>query len=101
MSNTPSTDPLYFRPTFDKALQEYKDKTGRDLPSHPLFRDITACTSPEAVLAILRNQTFHPGPGQPGSSHDTSGEWLATTVDVLNQVLQTVGAGVGIVSSRV
>ena len=93
-----TTDPSHFQ-SIDEALKMYKDKTGKDLPSHPLFRDITACASPEAVLAILRKESFHPGLGQPGTSHDTSAEWLETTVDILNQVLQTVGAGVGIVSS--
>ena len=97
-SYAPSTS--YFRSIFDQALEAYKDKTGKDLLSHPLFRDITSCASPEAVLAILRSESFHPGLGQPGSSRDTSTEWLAPTVDVLNQVLQIVGAGVGIVSSR-
>jgi hypothetical protein len=97
----PSADPLCLPNIFDRALEAYKDKTGKDLPSHPLFRDITACASPEAVLAILRNEfeSFHPGPDQPGSSRDTVTEWLTTTVDVLNQVLRLVGAGVGIVSS--
>jgi len=100
MSHMPSTDPSsYFRSIFDQALVAYKDKTGKDLPSHPLFRDITACTSPEAVLSILQKESFDSGLCQPGSGHDPSREWLATTVDVLNQVLQTVGAGVGIVSS--
>jgi hypothetical protein len=101
MSHTLSTtDPSsHFQSILDEALEMYQEKTGKDLPSHPLFRVITACASSEAVLAVLRKEPFHLGLDQPGSSHDTSGEWLVTTVDVLNQVLQIVSAGVGIVSS--
>ena len=84
---------------FDEALQAYKNKSGDDLLAHPLSGDITACASPEVVLAILRKEPFDPGLGQPRNSHDTSAEWLATTVDSHNQALQ-VGAGVGVVSSR-
>jgi hypothetical protein len=96
-----TTHPSHFQSILDEALELYKDKTGKDLPSHPLFRVITACASPEAVLAVLRKESFHSGLGQPGpvTSNDASGEWLATTVDVLSQVLQIVGGGVGIVSS--
>ena len=100
MSYTPSSDSSSnFRSIFDLALEAYKDRTGKDLPSHPLYRNITACASPEAVLAILRNESFDSGLGQPGSSHDTATEWLATTVGVFDQVLQLVGPVVKTVSS--
>jgi hypothetical protein len=97
--NSPTTHPnSRFQSIFDQALQAYKTTTGKDLPSHPLFRDLTACDSLDAILAVLQRQL--PGYDQPGPSNDTSMRWpwLATTVDITSQVLQTLGAGIGIVS---
>jgi hypothetical protein len=100
MSHMPSAidQDLRFQSIFDEALQVYKNTTGKDLHSHPLFRDLTACESPASILSAL--QKLLPWYDQPGTSHDTSTKspWLDTTVDVLSQVLQTIGAGVGMVS---
>jgi hypothetical protein len=87
-----------FQSILNQALQAYKNTTGKDLPSHPLFRDLIACHSPNAILAVLQRQL--PGYDQPGTSHDTSIQcpWLGTTVDLISQVVQTVGAGVGLVN---
>jgi hypothetical protein len=81
----------------NQALQEYKNTTGKDLPSHPLFRDLTACDSAGAILGVLQRQL--PGYDTPGGSQEQSKwPWLGTTVDVLSQVSQTIGSGIGIVS---
>jgi hypothetical protein len=89
-----------FQSILDQALQAFKDTTGKDLPrpSDPLFSDLSACDSPGAILAVLQKQL--PGYDQlAGSSQETSKwPWLDNTVDVLTQVLQTIGCGVGIVS---
>ena len=88
----------HFQSIFNQALQAYKNTTGKDLPFHPLFRDLIACDSPDAILTALQRQL--PGYDQPGTSHDTSMQWpwLATTVDLISQVVKTVGAGVGLVN---
>jgi hypothetical protein len=100
MSYTPSaTDPnTRLQSIVDEALRAYKNTTGKDLPSHPLFLDLITCQCPASILATLQKQL--PWYDQPGTSRDTSTKspWLSTTVDVLSQVLQTVGAGVGMVS---
>jgi hypothetical protein len=43
-----------FQPILDKALQEYKRKTGQELTTHPLAEEIKGCSSPDAILAILQ-----------------------------------------------
>jgi hypothetical protein len=102
MSHAPSaSDPISrFQYIFDEALQAYKNNTGIDLPSHPLFRDFTACDSPNVALTVLQMQL--PGYDLPGSSQDasTNWPWLATTADVLSRVLQSISTGVDMVSPR-
>jgi hypothetical protein len=88
MSHIPSPNDsnFCFQSILDQALQSYKNTTGEDLPSHPLFRDLTACHTTGAILAVLQSQL--PGYDQPGSNKDTSKwPWLDTTVDVLSQIL--------------
>lgn len=96
-----STNPnSRFQSILGQALQAYKDTTGKDLPrlSDQLFGDLSACDSPGAILVVLQKQL--PGYDQlPGSSQEApKWPWLNDTVDVLNQVLQTIGSVVGIVS---
>jgi hypothetical protein len=100
MSHPPSaTDPnLRFQSILDQALYAYNVTTGKDLPSHPLFCDLTACDSAGAILSVLQRQLPGYGYDQPGTSHGTSTEWLATTVDVVSHVFQTIDAGVIMVS---
>jgi hypothetical protein len=100
MSHNPSSnDPnSHFQSIFDEALQAYKNITGKDLPSHPLFRDLTACDSRDAICMVLQRQL--PGYDQPGTSRDTSTGWLVAMVDVMNQVIQTLGIGTSFVSRK-
>jgi hypothetical protein len=89
-----------YQATFDSALEAYKDKTGIDLTSDPLLRNIENCNSPDAVLAILRAQILEPG--QPQSGHNRLTTWLGPTVYVLNAFSATmIGALVGLVSLEV
>jgi hypothetical protein len=89
-----------FQSILDQALQAYKETTGKVLPgpSDQLFSDLSACDSPGAILAVLQEQL--PEYDQlAGSSQETSKwPWLDNTIDILTQVLQTIGCGVGIVS---
>jgi hypothetical protein len=47
-----------FTAIFDAALQEYAQKTGTDLATHPLSTTLEACLSPDAVLGVLREQAY-------------------------------------------
>lgn len=89
-----------FQSIFNAALEAYKNKTGKDLSSHPLLHDPIDRQSPEHFLAALRREGFHTDLNQPGSSLDTSSAWLDTTVDATIQVFQVINSGLGLVSRK-
>ena len=83
---------------FDSAIQAYKRKTGNDITTHPLAIELQSCHSPDAVLAVLRNQVSVIG--QPHSVNDSESfsKWLIPTVNVLYAFSATLGEGVGLVN---
>ena len=90
----PST--LNFQPIFEKALEEYKKKTGKDLTAHPLAVQIKGCDSPEAILTVLKGKADELN--QSGSSDERLTKWLNPTVNILNALSATLGQGAGLVS---
>ncbi|KAH8987686.1 hypothetical protein EDB86DRAFT_2832196 [Lactarius hatsudake] len=87
-SSTPN-----FQPIFEKALQEYNKKTGKDLTSHPLAAEIKCCDSPEAILTILEGKANEPNESR--SSDERLIKWLNPTVNILNALSATLGEGAG------
>jgi hypothetical protein len=98
MSTAPSTSTSHsnFLPIFNAALQSYKRKTKKDLPSHPLLSSLQSCNSPEAVLTVLREQI--PAFNQSQNQDDGFTNWVTPTVNVLYTFSATVGQGVGLVN---
>jgi hypothetical protein len=92
-SSTPN-----FQPIFEKALEEYKNKTGKDLTTHPLAVEITGCNSPEAILTVLERKADELN--QFRSSDERLTKWLNPTVNILNALSATLGVGVSSVSHR-
>lgn len=86
-----------FQPIFEKALTEYKKKTGKDLTTHPLASEIYRCDSPEAILTVLQGKANELNHSRRGDERLT--KWLTPTVNVLNALSATLGQGVGSVSS--
>jgi len=86
---------------FDSAIQAYKKKTGNDITTHPLATELQSCHSPDAVLAVLRNQVS--GIGQPHSRNDSESfsKWLIPTVNVLYAFSASLGEGVGLVNKTI
>jgi hypothetical protein len=102
MSHTGSTSassPLDFDAIFNSALETYKRRTKQDLTSNPLLPRLQACDSPDAVLAVLREQI--PEIGRYHSADDKVTRWLAPTVNVLYGFSAAIGEGVGLVSTRI
>jgi hypothetical protein len=85
-----------YQPIFDSALQAYKKKTGKDLPSTPLFRRLETCHSSDDVIATLRQQV--PAFDQSGSSNDRLTSWLDPTVKVVSAFSATISGAVALVS---
>jgi hypothetical protein len=93
-----SHPPSHFRFIFDTALEAYKNKTGKDLTSHPLLAELTTCDSPNAILTVLRNQI--PVFDRSNSRGDKLTKWLGPTVNVLYVFSAALGEGVGLVRLR-
>ena len=85
-----------FQAILDKALKEYKRKTGKDLITHPLAEEINSCDSPEAIFAVLEGKANELNQSQ--SSDGRLTKWLTSTVNVLNALSATFGQGVGMVN---
>ena len=90
-----------YQSIFDNALEAYKKKTKKDLRSHPLLPKLQTCNSPDAVIAVLREQIpiFD-------LSHSTSSlnsrltNWLNPTVNVLYKFSEAISAGISPVRIR-
>ena len=85
-----------FQPILDKALEEYKRKTGKELTTHPLADEIKGCGSPDAILAVIQEKANELNQSQ--SSNERLTKWLNPAVSVLNALSATLGQGVGTVS---
>ncbi|KAF8259276.1 hypothetical protein EI94DRAFT_1707230 [Lactarius quietus] len=84
-----------FQPIFDDALKRYKKKTGKDLTTHPLAKEIRNCGSPDDIVTVLQKKADALNQSQSGDERLT--KWLTPTVNVLNLLSATVGQGVGTV----
>lgn len=93
-----SSCPPNFQPIFERALQEYKKKTGKDLTAHPLTAQITRCDSPQAILAVLEDKADELKQSQSGD--ERLAKWLTPTVNILNALSATLGEGLGLVSYK-
>jgi hypothetical protein len=98
MSTVPSASTSHsnFASIFNAALEDYKHKTKKDLASHPLLPNLQSCDSPEAILAVLRDQI--PTFGQSQNGDDGLTKWVTPTVNVLYSFSGTLGGVVGLVN---
>jgi hypothetical protein len=85
---------------FSVALESYKKRTGNDLTSNPLLPKLETCNSPDAVIALLREQI--PGFDQSRTNNDSErlSNWLNPTVRVIAAFSGTIGESVGVVGLR-
>ena len=84
------------QPIFEKAVEEYKKKTGKDLTTHPLAIQIKGCKSPEAILTVLQEKANELNRSR--SSDERLIKWLNPTVNILNALSATLGQGASLVS---
>ncbi|KAI0272279.1 hypothetical protein BC834DRAFT_1038411, partial [Gloeopeniophorella convolvens] len=43
---------------FEAALKEYRERTGKDLASHPLYDRLQSCKSAETVADAVKEQAL-------------------------------------------
>ncbi|KAH9012705.1 hypothetical protein EDB84DRAFT_929423 [Lactarius hengduanensis] len=91
----PSSSTPNYHPIFEKALKEYKKKTGNEISTHPLAEEINGCSSIQAILTVLQGKAIELNQSQ--SSDERLTKWLTPTVNVLNALSTTLGEGVGTV----
>jgi hypothetical protein len=91
-----STSNSNFASIFNAALKSYERKTKNDLTKHPLLPSLQSCDSPEAILAVLREQ-IPAAFNQSQNGDDRLTKWVSPTVNVLYAFSATVGQGVGVV----
>jgi hypothetical protein len=98
MSAVPSNSTSHsnFASIFNLALEKYKRRTKQDLANHPLLPRLQSCHSPEAILAVLREQS--PEFNQFQNSDDGLTKWVTPTVNVLYSFSATLGGVVGLVN---
>jgi hypothetical protein len=100
MTTAPSTSASQpnFASLFNASLESYNRKTKNDLASHPLIPTLQSCQSPEAVLAVFRDQV--PAFSQSQSRDDGLTKWVTPTVNVLYSFSGTIGQGAGLVGIK-
>ncbi|KAH9061892.1 hypothetical protein EDB87DRAFT_1576225 [Lactarius vividus] len=96
MSQVPSiaTSSTIFETIFRTALEAHKERTNKDIASHPLAVQLQSCDSPNAILAILRAQVQAFDQSQ--SANEKLTRWLEPTVNVLYAFSGILGGGVGL-----
>ncbi len=87
-----------FQLIISNALDTYRKRTKKDLPTHPLATRLQACDTPAAILSILQEQVQ--GLDQSQRGDERWSKWLDPTVNVIFAFSATIGAGVGLVCLR-
>ncbi len=80
-----------FQLLINNALEAYKQRTKKNLLTHPLAERLQACDSPSAILLVLRQQV------QEINQYDRLTKWLDPTVNVLYALSAKLGEGIGLV----
>jgi hypothetical protein len=92
-----TTSSSNFQLIVENALKVYEERTRKDVLTLPLFAQLQACNSPDAIIAVLQEQVQ--GPSQ-SLSEERLIRWLNPTVHVLYSLSSTLGEGFGRVSLR-
>jgi hypothetical protein len=84
-----------FQLIINNSLKVYEKRTKKDLLAHPLAAKLQICGTPNAILAIIKEQVQ--GLDKSQSGDERWSKWLDPTVNVLFAFSSTIGAGVGLV----
>ena len=94
--STPSSD---FKAILDaglnRALSDYKNKTGKPLLDHPLAAQLRRCDSVDSIKAVFQVQAEAFQQFRDGDKRLT--KWINPVVDVLSTFSDTIGGAAGIV----
>ena len=82
-SSHPGPSSSRFQAVFDAALNEYSQKTGKDIASDPLTAKLRSCRSPDEVHGVLREQVQAFNQFRNGNGMVQLMRKLKPTVDIL------------------
>ena len=89
-TSTPSSD---FKSILDsglnRALSDYKNKTGKSLFDHPLTTELQRCDSAASIKAVFQVQAEAFQQFRDGDKRLT--KWINPVVDVLSTLSHTIG----------
>jgi len=95
----PSTaSSISFEEIFRVSLEAYRNKTKKDIASHPLATQLKSCDSPSAILDLLQAQAKAFDKSQ--SADEKLTKWLDPIVNVLCKFSAILGDAVGLVIAR-
>jgi hypothetical protein len=98
-SGQPSTSPSDFNSILNaglnRALVEYRNKTGKPLLDHPLAAELQRCDSVDSIKAIFQVQAEAFQQFRDGDKRLM--KWINPAVDVLSAFSDTIGGAAGIV----
>jgi hypothetical protein len=94
-THTAAASSSKFQLIISNALDTYKERTKKDLLTHPLAARLQACDTPAAILAMLQEQVQ--GLDQSQRGDERWSKWLDPTVNVLFAFSTTIEAGVSLV----
>ncbi|KAH9046075.1 ankyrin repeat-containing domain protein [Lactarius hengduanensis] len=89
-----TTDTSTFNAIFNNALNEYENKTGTNLTTHPLADKLQTCDSPDAVLNVLQEHERAYEESRNGDRRLT--KLLDPTIHILYLFSVALGEGVGL-----
>ncbi|KAI9447171.1 hypothetical protein BJY52DRAFT_1228412 [Lactarius psammicola] len=84
-----------FEETFRVSLEAYRNKTKKDIASHPLAAQLKSCDSPSAILDLLQAQAKAFDKSQ--SADENLTKWLDPTVNVLCKFSAVLGDAVAMI----
>ncbi|KAH9177279.1 hypothetical protein EDB89DRAFT_2240070 [Lactarius sanguifluus] len=84
-----------FESIFNAALNEFKEKTGKNLLDDWLAKELQSCNSVDAVMGIIQGQAKAFDKFRNGGSKLM--KWISSSVHVLYTISATLGDGVGAV----
>ena len=94
-SSSSSSSSANIQLILDNALDTYKNRTKKDLRTHPLRVQLEACDSPGAILAVLQEQLQ--GLDQSRRTDERWTKWLDPTINVVYTLSNALGTGVSLV----
>ncbi|KAI0258054.1 hypothetical protein BC834DRAFT_152081, partial [Gloeopeniophorella convolvens] len=88
----PPSESSRFRSLFEAALKEYREHTGTDLASHPLYDRLQSCKSVESVTDAVKEQARAFGEYRKG---DRATQLLVTKLKPLVDTMLVLNDGLG------